>query len=73
MKQRWFESANDVKFRQMAERKNLNASELYELRDFLNSSGSAADRFPMWVNWLIGVVLAIYFGGGLIAPLFWKL
>lgn len=35
--------------------------------------GSIWDRLPTPLKWVVGVLLVIYFVGGLIAPLFWGL
>jgi hypothetical protein len=34
--------------------------------------GSLWDRTPTPMRWVIGISAAIYFGGGLIAPFFWR-
>lgn len=74
MKRRWYESVNDVKVREMIARRGPDTDPVHlrMAEEFIRASGSFADSCPGWLNWTINIAIAIYFGGGLIAPFFWK-
>jgi hypothetical protein len=44
-----------------------------EVEEYRRNSGSMWDRMSTPTKWSVGIGMAVYFGGGLIVPFFWRL